>query len=146
MSLRNYRRACLAIVTFYWFPQSFSGNTSQSWLQLTPSTMTLLNSKNELVASSSPIQIVVIASIITSVVIALIHSLTSQKCNDNIPLYTPQGDYKKRWSYDNPHALQEAYSQVSMRSSVYPRNYKDTDATKRTENRCSKYGQAKAIG
>lgn len=108
--------------------------------------MTLLNSIHELVASSSPIQIIGIASILTSVAICLIHSLTSQKSIDNIPLYTPQGDYKKRWSYDNPHALQEAYSQVSMQSSVYPRNYEDTNTGKRTENRFSKYGQVKAIG
>lgn len=34
----------------------------------------------------------------------------------SIPLYTPKtsaaGDFKKRWSYDNPSTLREAYSQV----------------------------------
>ncbi|KAL8768151.1 MAG: hypothetical protein Q9209_005542 [Squamulea sp. 1 TL-2023] len=33
----------------------------------------------------------------------------------SIPLYTPKtsaaGDFKKRWSYDNPNTLREAYSQ-----------------------------------
>ena len=34
----------------------------------------------------------------------------------SIPLYTPKtsaaGDFKKRWSHDNPNTLREAYSQV----------------------------------
>ncbi|KAF1974320.1 cytochrome P450 [Bimuria novae-zelandiae CBS 107.79] len=62
----------------------------------------------ELLSSRTPLQLIFIASTFTTVAYLALRSFTKRP-NDGIPLYTPQGDYKKRWSYDNPHALQEAY-------------------------------------
>ncbi|KAF2439158.1 cytochrome P450 [Karstenula rhodostoma CBS 690.94] len=65
---------------------------------------------HKLVTSSSLVQLIAVASLLISFIFVLTYSLFTKRQEDNIPTYTPQGDYKKRWSHDNPHALQEAYS------------------------------------
>jgi hypothetical protein len=71
-----------------------------------------------LLSSRTPLQLIFIASTFTTVAFLAVRSFTKRP-NDGIPLYTLQGDYKKRWSYDNPHALREAYSRVSLRLWVF---------------------------
>ncbi|CAI6341371.1 unnamed protein product [Periconia digitata] len=67
----------------------------------------------DLLASTSHLSLVVVASFFTSILFIYIRKFSRSE-DDSIPLYTPQtvglGNYKKRWSYDNPNALREAYS------------------------------------
>jgi len=74
--------------------------------------MSLQTFLEEILASGTSLQLIVLASALTSIAF-LVTRLYFKRSEDGIPVYTPQGDYKKRWSYDNPHALQEAYSKVS---------------------------------
>lgn len=65
----------------------------------------------------STLSIILVASCLTSIAILAIRSFAKRSyLNSSIPLYTPEtvaaGDYKKRWSYDNPNALREAYGKV----------------------------------
>lgn len=71
----------------------------------------------EFLASRSLLSLVLAASILTLIVILAIQSFAKRSDEDpSIPLYTPEtvaaGNYKKRWSYDNPNALREAYGKV----------------------------------
>lgn len=69
----------------------------------------------EPLASRSHLSLIVVASFLTSIVIVAIRSF-AKRSDEAIPLYTPEtvaiGNYKKRWSYDNPNALREAYGKV----------------------------------
>ncbi|KAF2259656.1 cytochrome P450 [Lojkania enalia] len=73
--------------------------------------MSLPTSLQEFIATRSSVHLIALASVLTLVAFLILRSLATKRLDDTIPLYTPQGDYKKRWSYDNPHALREAYSQ-----------------------------------
>ena len=71
----------------------------------------------ELLASRSLFSLILIASFLTLTVVLAIQSFAKRSDEDpSIPLYTPEtvaaGNYKKRWSYDNPNALREAYRRV----------------------------------
>jgi len=71
----------------------------------------------EFLAFRSYLSLILIASFLTSIVLLAIRSFAKRSDEDSsIPLYTPEtvaaGNYKKRWSYDNPNALREAYGKV----------------------------------
>ena len=71
----------------------------------------------DLLASRSLLSFIIVVSCLTIVVILALKSLSKSPDEDpSIPLYTPAtvatGNYKKRWSYDNPNALREAYRKV----------------------------------
>ncbi len=71
----------------------------------------------ESLASRSLLSLILVASFLTLSVILAIRSFAKHSDEDpSIPLYTPEtvaaGNYKKRWSYDNPNALREAYGKV----------------------------------
>ena len=64
------------------------------------------------------VPLVVAIPVLVSVVVLALQSFS--KASDDypsIPLYKPEtlnvGNYKKRWSYDNPNVLREAYEKVS---------------------------------
>ncbi|KAJ4302890.1 hypothetical protein N0V90_001781 [Kalmusia sp. IMI 367209] len=73
----------------------------------------------ELLATKSHLSLIVAASLLTAIVLIAIRSFTNRS-DDSIPLYTPQGDYKKRWSYDNPNALREAYGKFFIGPYLWP--------------------------
>ena len=71
----------------------------------------------ELLASASPYSLILAASFLTAAIAIVGRFLSKSSENDSpIPLYTPEtravGNYQKRWSYDNPNTLREAYSKV----------------------------------
>ncbi len=71
----------------------------------------------EFLASRSLLSLILVASFLASIVILAIRSFAKRPDEDpSIPLYTPEtvaaGNYKKRWSYDNPNVLREAYGKV----------------------------------
>jgi hypothetical protein len=73
-------------------------------------------------ASTSYLSLIAVAGLITSSIFLFIRRF-SKRADDSIPLYTPQtvalGNYKKRWSYDNPNALREAYSKVRTLKRIF---------------------------
>jgi len=76
-------------------------------------------------ASRSPLSLILVASFLTSIVILAIRTVAKRSDEDpSIPLYTPAtvaaGNYKKRWSYDNPNALREAYRKVTYQLRFFP--------------------------
>jgi hypothetical protein len=95
----------------------FYHSVKNSKFQSLPCKMASSNILQELLASSSNLTLFAIASLIISIVIISIRRL-SKSADDSILLYTPQtvalGNYKKRWTYDNPNALREAYSKVVL--------------------------------
>lgn len=79
--------------------------------------MALQAQVQEFLAARSLFQLIFIASFIVSIAVFAVRSFTKYSVDDLfIPLYTPEtvaeGNYKKRWSYDNPNALREAYQKV----------------------------------
>lgn len=67
--------------------------------------------------SRNHLSLILIASFLTSLALLAIRSFAKRPDEGSfIPLYTPKtvaaGNYKKRWSYDNPNALREAYGKV----------------------------------
>lgn len=80
--------------------------------------MALQMSLLETLASRSSASLLLTASML-GLYIVIARKWLSKKIAEgasSIPLYTPKtsavGDFKKRWSYDNPNTLREAYSQV----------------------------------
>ena len=74
----------------------------------------------DLSASRSLLSLIVIVSCLTIIGILALKSYAKGSDEDpSIPLYTPEtvaaGNYKKRWSYDNPNTLREAYRKVRHR-------------------------------
>lgn len=79
--------------------------------------MSLGSSLQEAFAFRGYISLVLIASALTSIVLVAKRSLANRPDKySSIPLYTPEtvaaGNYRKRWSYDNPNALREGYMKV----------------------------------
>jgi len=78
----------------------------------------------ELSAFRSHLPLIFIVSFLTSIVFLAIRSFAKRPDEGSIiPSYTPKtgavGNYKKRWSYDNPNALREAYSKVRDRLRLF---------------------------
>lgn len=81
----------------------------------------------ELLAWRSPLSLILIASFLTSTTLLAIRSFAKRPDEDSsIPSYTPKtvavGNYKKRWSYDNPNALREAYGKVRHQLRLFLRS------------------------
>lgn len=79
--------------------------------------MSFLAYLQEATASRSHVLLIFLVSVIAFTTILVRKSFGKQPDDDpHIPLYTPEtvavGNYKKRWSYDNPNALREAYKKV----------------------------------
>ena len=78
----------------------------------------------ELLASRNLLSLILVVSCLTFLVILALKSFAKGSDEDpSIPLYTPEtvaaGNYKKRWSYDNPNALREAYGKVRYQLCVF---------------------------
>ena len=81
----------------------------------------------EFLAFRSPLSLILIASFLTSIALVAIRSFAKRPDEgSSIPLYTPKtvaaGNYKKRWSYDNPNVLREAYGKVRYQLRLFPRS------------------------
>ena len=74
----------------------------------------------ELLAVRSPFSLLLIVSVLATIGLLVKRSFaTRPDVKSTIPLYVPKtvaaGNYKKRWSYDNPNVLREAYGKVGYR-------------------------------
>lgn len=81
----------------------------------------------EFLAFRSHLSLILIASFLTSIALLAIRSFAKRPDEgSSIPSYTPKtvaaGNYKKRWSYDNPNALREAYEKVRYQLRLFLRS------------------------
>ena len=80
--------------------------------------MSFQMSLQETLASRKSAPLLLIASLLGFCIVVARRQFGKKSAGDasSIPLYKPKtsaaGNFKKRWSYDNPSTLREAYSQV----------------------------------
>ena len=81
----------------------------------------------EFLAFRSHLSLILIASFLTSIALLAIRPFAKRPDEgSSIPSYIPKtvaaGNYKKRWSYDNPNALREAYGKVRYQLRLFLRS------------------------